>query len=1031
VSASGQKTKMCEANLRDSHSAAELFINSVPSILIGIDAQGLVNRWNRAAAQTFSLEETEVLGKPLSNCGIHWLSSGIESTISDLLGSPRKFVWDGVQFEKNGEPHILGMTVNCVQISNSERGELLIVGSDISLRKRTEDELRAKTAFFEAQIQATIDGLLVVDENGNILLHNERFGEIFEIPSQLFKNSDDNPVLDHVVGKVEDPSRFVERVKYLYAHRQERSRDEIKLLDGRVLDRFSSPVFGSDGHYYGRIWTFRDITEPKKAEDELRAKTAFLEALIQASIDGVLVVNGTGNVVWRNQRFLRLCEIPESLSGSQSDDALLRSVLENIEDPQFFLERVRHLYVHTHETSRDEIRHRNGRVFDRYSSPVFGQDGHYYGRIWTFRDITERKRNEDALRQLSVAVEQSPVSVVITDLGGNITYVNRRFTECTGYSYEEVIGQNPRLLKSGHTSPGEYRQLWETITRGEEWHGELHNKKKNGDLYWESAVIAPIRSNDGQISHFLAVKEDITRRKQAENDLRLAKFALENASDSVLWVDPQARILYANQAACRVLGHSRQELNCMSITDIDPSIPKGKWRGFWEELKTRGSMTFESQPRNEEGQAVTIEVMATHFEFGGQEYLLSFARDITKRRRAENELRLTKSSLENASVSVFWVDPQGHILYVNQAACQALGFSHEELTSLSVPDIDPLFHREKWQSFWQELKMRGSMTLESQQRHKDGRILPTEISANYLEFDGQEYLFAFTRDISERRMIQAQLQQAQKMESVGQLAAGIAHEINTPIQFVGDNLRFIKDSWSGPESLISLCESLHDNAIAADALQQMRRILKESDSAYLRAEIPRALDQSLDGIDRVAKIVRAMKEFSHPGSEEKQAADINQAILTTLTVSRNEWKYVAEVETLLQPEMQLVPCHIGELNQVFLNLLVNSAHAIEEVVGEGSEKKGKITIQTAQDAQFTTITVRDTGAGIRPELQSRIFDPFFTTKGVGRGTGQGLFLAHNSIVKKHGGKIWFDSEIGKGTTFSIQLPTAGTADTHV
>jgi signal transduction histidine kinase len=147
-------------------------------------------------------------------------------------------------------------------------------------------------------------------------------------------------------------------------------------------------------------------------------------------------------------------------------------------------------------------------------------------------------------------------------------------------------------------------------------------------------------------------------------------------------------------------------------------------------------------------------------------------------------------------------------------------------------------------------------------------------------------------------------------------------------------------------------------------------------------------------------------------------------------VSRNEWKYVAEVETVLQPDLQMIPCHIGELNQVLLNLLINSAHAIAEVVGNDSNQKGKITIRTAQDGQVTTITVQDTGAGIRPEIQSRVFDPFFTTKAVGRGTGQGLFLAHNSIVKKHGGKIWFDSELGKGTTFFIQLPTAGESGTH-
>lgn len=781
-----QKTTKRDETAPNSQCAAELFINSVPSILIGIDAQGRIECWNRAAVETFDLEKTEVLGKPLSSCGIHWLNAEIDATIHDLLLHPRKFVWDGLRFEKDGEPHLLGMTVN-VRQPDSESRELLIVGADITGRKRTEDELRAKTAFFEAQIQATIDGILLVDENGNILLHNERFREIFEIPPELFKSHDDNPVFRHVTGKVEDSSGFAERVKYLYSHRQEKSRDEIKLRDGRVLDRYSSPAFGSDGQYYGRIWTFRDITE--------------------------------------------------------------------------------------------------------------------------------RKRTEDALRQLSVAVEQSPVSVVITDLEGNITYVNRRFSECTGYSYEEAIGRNPKLLKSDHTNPEEYRNLWQTITRGEEWRGEFCNRKKNGDLYWESAVISPIRSSSGEISHFLAVKEDITQRRQAEKDLRLTRFSLENAADSVFWIDPQALILYANEAACRALGRSRQEL-----------------------------------------------------------------------------------------------------------------------TSLSVPDIDPLFPRERWQSFWQELKKQGSMHFETEQKNKDGHVFPIEITANYLEFDGQEYLFAFTRDISERRMIQAQLQHAQKMESIGQLAAGIAHEINTPTQFVSDNLTFLRDSCSSVKELIELYRSaIRDNSgVSSPALvNTIQQAESTCDLDFIMTEVPRAIEQALDGTGRVAKIVLAMKEFSHPGSDEKQPADINRAILTSLTVSHNEWKYVAEAETVLQPDLQPVPCHVGELNQVLLNLLINSAHAIAEVVGDGSHKRGKITIRTTQDSQFTTITVQDTGAGIRPEIQARVFDPFFTTKGVGGGTGQGLSLAYNTIVKKHGGKIWFDTEIGKGTTFFVQLPTAGEADSHV
>jgi signal transduction histidine kinase len=188
--------------------------------------------------------------------------------------------------------------------------------------------------------------------------------------------------------------------------------------------------------------------------------------------------------------------------------------------------------------------------------------------------------------------------------------------------------------------------------------------------------------------------------------------------------------------------------------------------------------------------------------------------------------------------------------------------------------------------------------------------------------------------------------------------------------------------------------------------------------------MPKAINQSLEGVQRVAKIVHAMKEFSHPGSEEKTVLDINRAIETTITVASNEWKYVSEVETCFDHELPLVHCHAGEFNQVILNLLVNAAHAIRQVVGDGSGGKGKIRVATSHDHDGVQISIQDTGCGIPEGIQSRIFEPFFTTKPVGQGTGQGLALAHTTIVRRHGGRLWFQTAEGKGTTFFIGLPSS-------
>ena len=282
-------------------------------------------------------------------------------------------------------------------------------------------------------------------------------------------------------------------------------------------------------------------------------------------------------------------------------------------------------------------------------------------------------------------------------------------------------------------------------------------------------------------------------------------------------------------------------------------------------------------------------------------------------------------------------------------------------------------------------------------------------------------------DTTERRNLEEQLRQAQKLEAIGQLAAGIAHEINTPTQFVSDNTTFLKDSWPAINAILRAAQAVHAECgaggVVPETIAQLGKSMSEaSDLDYLLGEVPRAIDQSLDGLQRVAKIVRAMKEFSHPGAEDKHALDINRAIETTVTVARNEWKYVAEVKTNFDARLPMVPCLAGEFNQVILNLLINAAHAIRDVVGDGANGKGAITITTKREGDWAEIRIQDSGTGIPEAIRGRIFEPFFTTKEVGKGTGQGLALAHTVIVKKHAGQIWFDSEMGKGTTFFLRLP---------
>jgi signal transduction histidine kinase len=300
----------------------------------------------------------------------------------------------------------------------------------------------------------------------------------------------------------------------------------------------------------------------------------------------------------------------------------------------------------------------------------------------------------------------------------------------------------------------------------------------------------------------------------------------------------------------------------------------------------------------------------------------------------------------------------------------------------------------------------------------EGRLADEEVSVTPIRnSEGEVYSYVVVkRDVTEKRALEAQLAQAQKLESVGRLAAGIAHEINTPSQYVGGNIRFLQDSFGELDALLDKlsAQAAHDPAL--------RHALQGADLGFLREEIPRALAQSADGISRISSIVRAMKEFSHP-AQEKTAIDLNRAITSTLTVATNEWKYVAELHTDLDPSLPPIPCLPGEFNQVILNMVVNAAHAIAAKRSADTDPKGTLTISTRLNGAFAEIRISDTGTGIPAEIRQKIFDPFFTTKPLGQGTGQGLAIAYDVIVNKHHGSIALESEPGQGSTFIISLPT--------
>lgn len=289
----------------------------------------------------------------------------------------------------------------------------------------------------------------------------------------------------------------------------------------------------------------------------------------------------------------------------------------------------------------------------------------------------------------------------------------------------------------------------------------------------------------------------------------------------------------------------------------------------------------------------------------------------------------------------------------------------------------------------------------------------------------EDELVCIVRDVTEQRALEGRLLQSQKLGAIGQLAAGVAHEINTPMQFIGDNLHFartaIADLFTLVDLLRSTLQSARDEPPSEAQFRELEQAEQDLDFDYTRDALPTTIERALTGVERVTTIVRAMKAFAHPDSDELSPTDLKGLIESTVMVATNEWKYVADVDLQLDSELPPVPCIGGELNQVILNLIVNASHAIADVVGQ-SGNKGKIAISTSCEPAHAVIRVADSGTGIPEHARAKVFEPFFTTKEVGKGTGQGLSMAYNSIVKRHKGSIDFETELGVGTTFVIRLP---------
>ncbi len=792
--------------------------------------------------------------------------------------------------------------------------------------------------------------------------------------------------------------------------------------------------------------------------DVLPECASLFRSIVECSAVGMLVLNGRGQCVWVNRAF---CD----LIGYSAEELLANTMPEitHADDLALSVQTLRQLSAGDSAGCQIEKRfvHKDGRpVWVLLTATPIPQMGEMPSdlAVALIQDISNPKAAEEALQRsealFRTIAENAGDLILIVDYPGMKTlYVSPAYQKLLGYSVDEL--QNHNSLAMVHPDD---LQLIHQATDDMVRNGtnaviaELRYRHQNGDWHYVEAHGCAVRNSCGDLERVVVISRIIDDRilaqcKTKEREDRL-QLLLDSTAEPIYGLDTSGNCTFSNRAFLRTLGyndssdvlgknmhqtihHSRADGSAYPADEchIFKAFQSGSESHVDDEVVWRSDGTslpveYWSYPVKHEGKIVGC--------------VVTFV-DITERKMAQDALRRAHQEAElfiNSVPSILIsISRDSRIKRWNLAATKVFGLAQAEVVGKSLAECGIHWVRSDIHveiGSW--CAAQESRRVEALPFLIDGETRFLGLTLNWISAPEEriDELLIIGSDVTEREILGQQLRQAQKLEAIGQLAAGIAHEINTPTQYVGDNTRFLQESWPSFKELISISREIRQEAalgpISPQVLQRFDALAQTADFEYLQTEIPRAIEQSLEGTQRVAKIVRAMKEFSHPGVEEKRSIDINKAIETTITVARNEWKYVAEMETHFDFDLPLVLCHAGEFNQVILNLLINAAQAIAQSVDDGSQEKGKIVVSTSHDQEWAEISISDTGAGIPEAVRSRVFEPFFTTKPVGKGTGQGLALAHTAIVRRHGGKIWFDSEVGKGTTFFIRMPLAQLAE---
>ncbi len=747
----------------------------------------------------------------------------------------------------------------------------------------------------------------------------------------------------------------------------------------------------------------------KKDGDALRFSNLILSTQLEMSLDGILVVDRNGKMILWNRRFVDMWGIPSHVMESGSDDLAIKSVLDKLSDPDQFEDATRRIYEDTEAAGHNELALIDGRTFDRYSAPIVGNDGTYNGRVWYFRDITKRKKAEDALRESEevyhAIFEAMPVMMWLKDTKNNHIRINRAAADLEGIAPESIMGKSAYDLYPPEQAEAYYQDDLQVITSGMPKLGilEPHTAVGTSEVRWLEVGKVPVRDHRNTIIGVMVFAVDVTERINAEKALReseaFSRSLIRYMQEAIIILSWGGEILFANEAAAEMMEMSSPEgllrhnmldflhagSHQKAVEDI-AALKDGKDEGQIDEYRLTTT----------KGRTLWMETLGGRIPFHGEEAAMICMRDVTERKRAEEALKESEErfskTFDSSPAAMTISDLEtGRYIDVNEKTLVSLEFTREEMIGHSSFELDIWDDPEIRVQAAKLLQDKGSFReLPVRFRSKSGKILDVLWSGEVISFGARKALLSLIFDISERKRLEAQLIQAQKLEAIGTLSSGLTHNFNNILNGI-------------------------------QGYTTMLRLRMEPGNPYIEW-----LDSIQEQVQSGADLTRQLLGFARGEQYETAQLDIGKVLARSAGLFGKAKKEIVMHMSLAGGPL-IVQADQNQMEQVFLNLFTNAAHAMP--AGGNIYLETQFVSLAADDVHpyeavpgtYVRITVKDTGMGMDAKTQERIFEPFFTTKPEGQGTGLGLSSVYG-IIKGHKGFINVDSKVEHGTTFTIFLP---------